>query len=75
MEYEQTKLRVVYANYMRELRHTWDAEVSDGVLKDGFLGAVEQCAAGWPLRAIERWIDAVEKGEFPRLHDVLEPKV
>lgn len=75
MEYEQTKLRAVYADHMRELRPTWDAEVADGVLKDDFLGAVEQCAAGWPLRAIGRWIDAVGKGEFPRLYDVLEPKV
>ncbi|KAF5027023.1 hypothetical protein F66182_899 [Fusarium sp. NRRL 66182] len=75
MEYEQTKLRAVYADQMRELRLTWDAEVADGVLRDDFLGAVEQCAAGWPLRAIERWIDAVEKGEFPRLYHVLEPKV
>lgn len=75
MEYEQTRLRTVYAGRMRELRPNWDAEVTDGVLKSDFLGAVEQCGGGWPLRAIERWINAVEKGEFPRLHDVLEPGV
>ncbi|KAF4464211.1 Altered inheritance of mitochondria 9 mitochondrial [Fusarium albosuccineum] len=75
MEYQQTQLRAVYTNHLRELRPTWDTEVADGVRKDDFLGAVEQCAAGWPLRAIGRWIDAVEKGDFPRLHDILEPKV
>ncbi|KAM5355137.1 hypothetical protein ACJ41O_001783 [Fusarium nematophilum] len=74
MEYEQTRLRGVYTERMRESRPTWDAEVADGVLKDDFLGAVERCAAGFPLRAIGRWIDAVERGESPRLNDVLQRK-
>ncbi|KAJ3522218.1 hypothetical protein NM208_g1042 [Fusarium decemcellulare] len=74
MEYEQTQLKAVYTTHLRELRPTWDTEVADSVLKYDFLRAVEQCAAGWALRAVGRWIDAVEKGDFTRLRDILEPK-
>ncbi|KAF4983950.1 hypothetical protein FZEAL_742 [Fusarium zealandicum] len=71
MEYEQTRLRGVYTRHMRELRPAWDVEVADGALKDDFLGAAERCATGFPLKAIGRWMDALEKGEFPRLEDIL----
>lgn len=70
MEYEQTRLRKVYADRMRQLWPAWDAEVTDGALKADFLEAVSRCADGFGLRQIEKWVDAIEKGQFPRLADM-----
>ena len=64
MEYEQTQLRDTYSS------PGWDAEVADGALKDDFLGATERCTAGFPLRAINRWMDSLEDGEYKRLEDL-----
>ncbi|KAK4118876.1 kinase-like protein [Parathielavia appendiculata] len=75
MEYEQTQLRKVYAAKMKELWPQWETEVTYGTLKLDFLGAVGRCAAGWYLKRIEQWIDAVEDGAFPRLMDVLKPNL
>ncbi|KPM34494.1 hypothetical protein AK830_g12080 [Neonectria ditissima] len=73
MEYEQTQLRKAYTDRMRQARPSWDTEVADGALKVDFLGAVDRCAFGFDLKGLERWIDAIERGEFPTLQDVLEP--
>ncbi|KAK3319446.1 phosphotransferase enzyme family-domain-containing protein [Apodospora peruviana] len=71
MEYEQTQLRKVYAARMRELRPSWDMEVTEGALKADFLGAVTRCGAGFYLRRIEQWVDAIERREFVGLMEVL----
>ncbi|KXX76200.1 Altered inheritance of mitochondria protein 9, mitochondrial [Madurella mycetomatis] len=71
MEYEQTQLRKVYAARMRQLRLGWDVEVEEGALKVDFLGAVLRCGAGFYLRRIEQWVDAVERKEFLPLMEVL----
>lgn len=71
MEYEQTQLRKVYAARMRQLRPDWDVEVEEGALKVDFLGAVLRCGAGFYLRRIEQWVDAVERKEFLPLMEVL----
>lgn len=71
MEYEQTQLRKVYAARMRQLRPGWDVEVEEGALKVDFLGAVLRCGAGFYLRRIEQWVDAVERKEFLPLMEVL----
>ena len=71
MEYEQTRLRKVYAARMRQLRPEWDAEVSEGALKVDFLGAVARCSKGFYLKRVEQWADAVERKEFPGLTEVL----
>ncbi|KAK1763456.1 phosphotransferase enzyme family-domain-containing protein [Phialemonium atrogriseum] len=70
MEYEQTRLRKVYADRMRQLWPAWDAEVTDGALKADLLEAVSRCADGFGLRQIEKWVDAIEKGQIPRLADM-----
>jgi hypothetical protein len=74
MEYEQTQLRNVYEQRMRQSWPSWDEDVADGALKVDFLGAVDRCADGWNLRGVKQWIGAIEGGEFPRLDDVLHPK-
>ncbi|KAL2176134.1 phosphotransferase enzyme family-domain-containing protein [Thermothelomyces heterothallicus CBS 202.75] len=71
MEYEQTQLRKVYAARMRQLRPDWDLEVEESALKVDFLGAVARCAAGFYLRRIEQWVDAVERREYLPLMEVL----
>jgi hypothetical protein len=71
MEYEQTQLRKVYAARMRQLRPEWDIEVEEDALKVDFLAAVLRCGAGFYLRRIEQWIDAVERKEFLPLMEVL----
>ncbi|KAL2158707.1 hypothetical protein VTH06DRAFT_4189 [Thermothelomyces fergusii] len=71
MEYEQTQLRKVYAARMRQLRPDWDLEVEESALKVDFLGAVVRCAAGFYLRRIEQWADAVERREYLPLMEVL----
>ncbi|KAH6854490.1 phosphotransferase enzyme family-domain-containing protein [Chaetomium sp. MPI-CAGE-AT-0009] len=75
MEYEQTQLRKVYADKMKQLWPRWETEVTYGALKLDFFGAVSRCASGWYLKRTEQWIDAVEGGAFPRLMDVLEGNV
>ncbi|KAK0617783.1 phosphotransferase enzyme family-domain-containing protein [Bombardia bombarda] len=71
MEYEQTQLRKVYSARMRRLRPGWDMEVSEGALKVDFLGAVSRCGAGFYIRRIEQWVDAIERKEFLGLMEVL----
>ncbi|KAK4130488.1 kinase-like protein [Trichocladium antarcticum] len=71
MEYEQTRLRNVYAARMRQLRPEWDMEVEEGALKVDFLRAVSRCGSGFYLGRIEQWIDAIERREFLPLMEVL----
>ncbi|KAK7421650.1 hypothetical protein QQX98_002117 [Neonectria punicea] len=73
MEHEQTLLRKAYMDRMRVVWPSWDTEVADGALKVDFLGAVDRCAFGFDLKGLERWIDAIERGEFSTLQDILEP--
>jgi hypothetical protein len=75
LEYETTQLRRVYNTHMRQLRPSWDIEVQDNALKDDFIGAVFSCSQGFFLKRIARWVDAVEKGEFPRFVDILEQRL
>ncbi|KAK3687169.1 phosphotransferase enzyme family-domain-containing protein [Podospora appendiculata] len=71
MEYEQTQLRKVFAARMRQLRPGWDMDVVEAALKVDFLGAVNRCGAGFYLRRIEQWADAIERKEFLSLMEVL----
>ncbi|KAK7428873.1 hypothetical protein QQZ08_004643 [Neonectria magnoliae] len=71
MEYEQTQLRKVYSDHMSQIWGGWNEAVADGVLKVDFFGAVVRCADGFNLKRIEAWIDAINRGEFPRLADML----
>lgn len=71
MEYEQTQLRKVYSARMRQLRPSWDVEVVDGAFKVDFLGAVSRCGAGFYLRRIEQWVDAIDRRDFLGLMEVL----
>lgn len=71
MEYEQTQLRKVYVNRMRQLRPEWDMEVEEGALKVDFLAAVSRCSSGFYLRRIEQWVDAIERREYLSLMEVL----
>lgn len=73
MEYDMTRLRKVYKERMGRLVPWWEMEVLYGALKVDFLGAVARCAAGWRLKRVVRWIEAVEGGKYPRLMDVLDP--
>ena len=73
MEYDGTRLREVYKERMGRLVPWWEMEVLEGALKVDFLGAVARCAAAWRLKRVERWIEAVEGGKYPRLVDVLDP--
>jgi hypothetical protein len=72
MEYEQTQLRRLYHASMSQLRPCWDAEVEDSALKQDFVGAGFRCGQCFSLKRIAQWVDGVERGEFPRLMDVLE---
>ncbi|KAK3293805.1 phosphotransferase enzyme family-domain-containing protein [Chaetomium fimeti] len=71
MEYEQTQLRKVYAARMRQLRPDWDMEVEEGALRVDFLNAVSRCGAGFYLRRIEQWVDAIERKDYLPLREVL----
>ncbi|KAL3457006.1 phosphotransferase enzyme family-domain-containing protein [Aspergillus heterothallicus] len=71
MEYETTQLRRVYHTTMRQLNPGWESQVEDSTLKQDFAGAVFRCGHGFSLKRIAEWADAVERGEFPRLLDVL----
>lgn len=71
MEYEQTQLRKVFGSRMRQLRPTWDVEVAEGAFKVDFLGAVSRCGAGFYLKRIEQWVDAIDRKEFLGLMEVL----
>lgn len=73
MEYEKTLLRKTYADRMRRLWPRWDAHVADAMLSTDFLGAIGRCAFGFNLKGIDNWIDAIQKGEFPRLESLLRP--
>ncbi|KAL3476605.1 phosphotransferase enzyme family-domain-containing protein [Aspergillus californicus] len=76
MEYETTQLRQSYNASMRQLYPGWDNLVEDSAFKQDFAGAVFRCAFGFHLKRISQWIDAIERGEFPRLLDVLQgPKI
>lgn len=72
LEYENTQLRRVYHTHMCRLRPGWDIEVQENQLKDDFVRAVFGCSQGFFLKRISLWVDAVEKGEFPRFVNVLE---
>ncbi|KAM0354878.1 hypothetical protein ACHAPU_000714 [Fusarium lateritium] len=71
MEYEKTQLRKVYSHHVSQQYPRWDKLVADSTLKSDFLGAVSRCATGVYLKGVERWIDVVNGGQFPRLDDVL----
>ncbi|KAK1752005.1 phosphotransferase enzyme family-domain-containing protein [Echria macrotheca] len=71
MEYEQTQLRKVYSARMRLLRPGWDADLEEAALKVDFLDAVLRCNAGFYLKRLEQWVDAVERREYVRLAEVL----
>ncbi|KAK3986399.1 phosphotransferase enzyme family-domain-containing protein [Cladorrhinum sp. PSN332] len=71
MEYEQTQLRKIYYDRMRQLRPEWDKEVEEAELKVDFMGAVSRCGTQfYPVR-VEQWADAIERREFVSLMHVL----
>lgn len=72
MEYEQSQLRRLYHAHMCKLRPGWGAEIEQNALKEDFVGAVFRCGQGFYLKRIAQWLDALDKGQFPRLIDVLE---
>jgi hypothetical protein len=65
------QLRRLYHAMMRQMIPSWNTQVNDSALKQDFAGAVFRCGDGYFLKWIVQWIDAVERGEFPRLLDVL----
>lgn len=72
IEYEMTQLKKVYTASMSQLRPGWNLENEYNTLKDDFFDAIAWCEGGIYLKIIVRWIDAVEKGQFPRLSDFLK---
>lgn len=70
LEYEQTGLRQVYNASMRHLLPWWNAEIEANALKEDFFAAVLRCEQAMYLNAVEQWIDALEKGESPRLRKI-----
>ncbi|KAM0450946.1 hypothetical protein ACHAO4_006338 [Trichoderma viride] len=72
MEYEQTELRKVYHERMCQLQPDWDVTAKESVLKEDFFSAVNVIRDGFFLRGTAQWIDGVERGEFPRLMNILE---
>ncbi|GAM38211.1 hypothetical protein TCE0_033f08759 [Talaromyces pinophilus] len=72
MEYEKTHLRRQYHAHMCSLRPDWDAEMERNAIKEDFARAVFRCGQGFHLKRIAQWADAIYKGHFPRLKDVLE---
>ncbi|KAK1992848.1 kinase-like protein [Colletotrichum falcatum] len=71
LEYEQTRLREVYAARMQRSHPDWAARVEDGSLKTDLLEAVHRRRGGFHLEGISRWADAVAQGSFPRLAETL----
>lgn len=72
MEYEQTQLRKLYHARMCQLQPDLDATTRENTLKYDFYHAATCCWAGFHLKKVGQWIDAIERGEFPRLMDILE---
>ncbi|MBE3043294.1 phosphotransferase [Candidatus Bathyarchaeota archaeon] len=73
MEYEQTQLRKAYAARMQQLHPAWDVEVEESLLKQDIMWAINLCGESMCLKKIEEWVDHVEKGDFRRLGDVINP--
>ena len=73
MEYEQTQLRKTYAARMQQLHPAWDVEVKESLLKQDIMWAINLCGESMCLRNIEEWVDHVEKGDFRKLGDVINP--
>lgn len=71
MEYEMTLLRKVYSDHIARLWSGFDEAMAEGLLKTDFYKAVVYCADGWCLKRVERWVSAINKGEFPRLDETL----
>jgi hypothetical protein len=71
MDYDMTQLRKVFNARMQELRPNWDEETAEISLRADFLEAVNRCGAGFSLGDIDEWVQAVEKGNFVTLHDVM----
>lgn len=67
MEYETTKLRVVYEARLRELWPDWPREESH--IKVDFFDAVLQCSSGVFVKQVDRWIDGIERGDLIRWAD------
>ncbi|EED16705.1 conserved hypothetical protein [Talaromyces stipitatus ATCC 10500] len=72
MEYENPQLRRVCRAHMRKLRPDWDTEIEQNALKHDFIGAVFRCGNGITLQKIDQRVEAIEKGQFLRLRDILE---
>ncbi|KAM0429986.1 hypothetical protein ACHAPT_005992 [Fusarium lateritium] len=75
MEYESTQLRKVYSDRMSQLWPAWNEAVAERTLKADFYESVQYCIEEWQLGAVKNWIEAVNKGEFPRLADMLPPGI
>ncbi|KAM0255109.1 hypothetical protein ACHAQJ_006113 [Trichoderma viride] len=75
MEYEKAQLRKFYHARMCQLQPDWDATVRESTLKEDFLNAVVRLGGGFSLKRIAQWVDTVEKGEFPRLMDIVQARL
>lgn len=69
LEYDATQLRKVYHETMCQLRPDWNAELEESVLKGDFTGALACCEEGVFRNVAGKWVDAIEKGEFPSLDE------
>lgn len=72
MEYEQTQLRKFYHARMCQLEPDWEATAKESILKEDFFCAAIFCGSGFSQKRIAQWVDAVERGEFPRFMDIFQ---
>lgn len=70
MEYENTRLRRVYRERMRQLWPDWPEDESRQ--RVDFYEAFLQCNAEVFIRQVNKWVDLVEKGESVRWTDMFE---
>lgn len=67
LEYEQTQLRKIYVDKMRNLWPSWDLLTAESGLKKDFFLAVAYCSNMFPLEKTLAWVDEVEAGEITSL--------
>lgn len=70
MEYENTRLRRVYRERMKQLWPDWP--VDESCQKVDFYEAFLQCNAGVFIKQVNKWVDHVEVGESIRWTDMFE---
>lgn len=71
MEYEQTKLRLLFVSEMERLQPAWVEEWKNGALKADFEAAVHNSDDCFCFKRILKWLDAYDCGDIWGLREFM----